>query len=311
MIQILQTLPEIEPINVTDSLKVVKETVVTQLQNDPQAFFQDLLDKFIQFGFKLLAAIVLFAVGAWIISRLRILLRRRFKKFDGTISSFIISCITALLYIILIILSISTLGINTTSLAALLAAGGMAIGMALSGTVQNFAGGIILMIFKPFKTGDFITAQGYSGTVTDMSIVNTRIRTVDNKIIVIPNNSLSSGNIENYSALPLRRVDWIISVEYNSDARECIKAIKEILSRDGRILDSGTKDAEDLFVGLNTLNDNDIGFIVKAWVKTSDYWDVYYDGLQMMYTHLPEYGFGFAYPHLDVSIQDSRKDPEN
>lgn len=311
MIQILQTLPEVEAINVTDSLKVVRETVITQLKNDPGAFFQDLLDKLIQFGFKLLAAIVLFAVGAWVISRLRMLLRRRFNKLDGTISSFIISCITALLYTFLIILSVSTLGINTTSLAALLAAGGMAIGMALSGTVQNFAGGIILMIFKPFKTGDFINAQGYSGTVTDMSIVNTRIRTVDNKIIVIPNNSLSSGNIENFSALPLRRVDWTISVEYNSDARECIKAIKEILSHDGRILDSGTKGAEDLFVGLNTLNENDISFIVKAWVKTEEYWNVYYDGMQMIYTHLPEYGFSFAYPHLDVSILENKKDQEN
>ncbi len=296
------------PINVADSLKVVQEAVVEQIKEDPSAFLQSLGEKGLQFGLKLLAAIALYIVGAWIIKRIRKVLRRVFdrRNVEGSLASFVISLATISLYVLLIVIAVSTLGVNTTSIAALLAAGGMAIGMALSGTVQNFAGGIILMIFKPFKAGDFITAQGYSGTVLDMSIVSTKIRTNDNRIVVVPNGALSGGNIDNYSAMPLRRVDWTISVEYGSDANKFIAEALDILSAESRILDSSTEGAADPFIGLNTLNSNDISFVVRVWVNTADYWGVYFDGLNMLYTELPKRGFGFAYPHMDVKILDKQ-----
>ena len=296
-----------ENINVADSLKVVKEAVITQIKEDPDTFFQKLGDDALQLGTKVVIAIVIYIIGAWLIKKLRISLKKLFtrRKIDASMASFLISLITATLYIILILISVSTLGINTNSIVALLAAGGMAIGMALSGTVQNFAGGIMLMVFKPFKAGDFITAQGYSGTVTEVTIVNTKITTVDNKVIIIPNGALSSGNIENFSALPLRRVDWSIDVEYGSDATKCIEAIKEILAEDKRILDVATPGASDVFVALSNLDSSDINFTVRAWVRNADYWNVYFENLQKLYTQLPARGFSFAYPHMDVRMVEN------
>ena len=308
---ILQTdipVPDV-PINVADSLKVVQEAVVEQIKEDPSVLIQTLVDKGLQFGWKLLAAIVLYVIGAWIIKRIRKVLRRVFnrRQLEGSLASFLVSLVTISLYILLIVLAVSTLGINTTSIAALLAAGGMAIGMALSGTVENLAGGIMLMIFKPFKAGDYITAQDYSGYVVEMSIVSTKIRTYDNRIVVIPNGALSSGNIDNYSTLPLRRVEWKVSVEYGSDSNGFINAVQEMLAADERVLDSSTEGAADPFVALTSLNANDISFVIRAWVKSENYWDVYFDDLNLFYTELPKRGFHFAYPHMDVTLLNRKE----
>lgn len=297
------------PVNVADTLKIVQKQIIEQIKSDPNIFLHNLGDKFAQFGLKILAALALYIVGVWIIRRLRKALGIIFtkRKVEGALSSFILSLVTATLYVLLIIISISALGVNTTSIAALLAAGGMAVGMALSGTVQNFAGGIMIMVFKPFKTGDFISVMGYSGTVTDMSIVNTRILTTDNHSIILPNGSLSSGNIENFSSMPLRRVDWTVNVEYGSDAEEVTRTIKSILMGDERILDSKTQGADDVFVALSSMNENDISFTARAWVNSKDYWGVYFSNLKKFYSELPEHGFSFSYPHMDVTISSQQE----
>ncbi len=301
--------------------------MITQMQTDPEAFWNGVMQEATQFGLKVLAAIVIYIVGAWLIGRLKKVLLSIFERrnTERTLASFVTSFVSIALTVLLIIVIISTLGVDTTSLAALLAAGGMAIGMALSGTVQNFAGGIMLLTFKPFKAGDFIAAQGFSGKVVEVNITATKLLTVDNRVVILPNGALSNGTIDNYSARPLRRVEWQVSVAYGSDAAQCRETILRMLNEDPRVLQADTDmDAlyEELkissfqlsttgyrmeaipapFVALSTLNANDITFVVRVWVRATDYWDLYFAMQQRFYSELPEAGFQFAYPHVDVTM---------
>lgn len=302
-----------------DSLKMVTENLIKQAASDPVTFWHTLGDQAIHFGLKVLAALLIYVVGAWLIRRVKLLLHKIFvkRKTEHTLATFVTSFVSIMLTIILVIITVSTLGVDTTSLAALLAAGGMAIGMALSGTVQNFAGGIMLLVFKPFKAGDFIEAQGYTGTVTDVTIVSTKLLTLDNRVVILPNGALSNGTINNFSAQPLRRVDMEVSVAYGSDADACEKAIMEMISEDSRILTSADErpvntsvvginlsklPIPDPFVALKSLNANDITFVVRVWVRVENYWDVYFALTKRFYTELPKRGFQFAYPHCDVKI---------
>ena len=295
------TTPVILP---ADSLRQVTETIIQKVQEDPNAFWTQLLHNAITFGIKVVIALIIYIIGAWLIKRVKKLLLRIFERRDTerTLASFVSSLVSISMTVLLIIITVSTLGVDTTSLAALLAAGGMAIGMAMSGTVQNFAGGIMLLVFKPFKVGDFITAQGFSGTVTDVSIVSTKIVSTDNHIVVIPNGTLSNGNIDNYSTNPLRRVDLEISVAYGADADRCIETILDIVHGNKRIIDAQTPGAADPFVALSSLNASDITFVVRVWVHTPDYWNVRFDLNKSLYTQLPQQGFEFAYPHMDVTL---------
>ncbi len=295
------TTPVILP---ADSLRQVTETIIQKVQEDPNAFWTQLLHNAITFGIKVVIALIVYIIGAWLIKRVKKLLLRIFERRDTerTLASFVSSLVSISMTVLLIIITVSTLGVDTTSLAALLAAGGMAIGMAMSGTVQNFAGGIMLLVFKPFKVGDFITAQGFSGTVTDVSIVSTKIVSTDNHIVVIPNGTLSNGNIDNYSTNPLRRVDLEISVAYGANADRCIETILDIVHGDKRIIDAQTPGAADPFVALSSLNASDITFVVRVWVHTPDYWNVRFDLNKSLYTQLPQQGFEFAYPHMDVTL---------
>lgn len=308
--------PTIPP---SDSLRVVTENIIRQATADPESFWHGVLDSAIHFGLKVLVAFVIYLIGAWLIKRVKRLLVRVFERrhTERTLATFISSLVSITLTVLLVLATIGTLGVDTTSFAALLTAGGMAIGMALSGTVQNFAGGIMLLIFRPFKAGDFVTASGVSGTVMEVTIVSTKVLTPDNRVVVLPNGALFSSNIENVSAQPLRRVNWTVSVEYGSDAEKYMEAILEIVRSDKRILTSADQRPKtnsrsavntdglpipDPFVALASLNESDISFVVRAWVHKEDYWDVFYDLNLRFYTELPQHGFGFAYPHMDANI---------
>lgn len=308
--------PTIPP---SDSIRAVTENIIKQATTDPESFWHGVLDSAIHFGLKVLVAFVIYLIGAWLIKRVKRLLVRVFERrhTERTLATFISSLVSITLTVFLVLATIGTLGVDTTSFAALLTAGGMAIGMALSGTVQNFAGGIMLLIFRPFKAGDFVTASGVSGTVMEVTIVSTKVLTPDNRVVVLPNGALFSSNIENVSAQPLRRVNWTVSVEYGSDAEKCMEAILEIVRSDKRILTSADQRPKtnsrsavntdglpipDPFVALSSLNENDISFVVRAWVHKEDYWDVFYDLNLRFYTELPQRGFNFAFPHMDVNI---------
>lgn len=308
--------PTIPP---SDSIRAVTENIIKQATTDPESFWHGVLDSAIHFGLKVLVAFVIYLIGAWLIKRVKRLLVRVFERrhTERTLATFISSLVSITLTVLLVLATIGTLGVDTTSFAALLTAGGMAIGMALSGTVQNFAGGIMLLIFRPFKAGDFVTASGVSGTVMEVTIVSTKVLTPDNRVVVLPNGALFSSNIENVSAQPLRRVNWTVSVEYGSDAEKCMEAILEIVRSDKRILTSADQRPKtnsrsavntdglpipDPFVALSSLNESDISFVVRAWVHKEDYWDVFYDLNLRFYTELPQHGFNFAFPHMDVNI---------
>ena len=303
----LQTTIDPEVINsVNDSLKNAADTLLQKAKADPETFMHELGQHMLDFGLKLLAAFIIYFVGAWIIRRIKkglnsVFLKRNTEK---TLASFISSLVSITLTVLLIVIAISTLGINTTSLAALLAAGGMAIGMALSGTVSNFAGGIMILVFKPFKVGDFINAQGYSGTVQSVTIVNTKIITTDNRLIIIPNGALSNGNIDNFNVMKLRRLDIEVHVEYGTDSDKCIELLTKIISEDPRILSSKEPGAKDPFIALMSMDDSSISFITRSWVMADDYWAVKFDLNKKIYDTLPKNGILFAYPHMDVTIKN-------
>jgi small conductance mechanosensitive channel len=264
----------------------------------------DLVDKALSFGLKVVAAIAIYFVGAWLIKKIKNLLKRIFDKrdFEPAIESFIQSIVGIALWIILIIAVIGTLGVETTSFAALLAGGGMAIGLALNGTVQNFAGGIMILIFRPFKAGDFIEMQGFTGTVTEVTITSTKLTTTDNRVIIIPNGAISNGTINNYSHMPLRRLDLTVDVEYGTSTDKACELIHALIKKDSRILNAETSGKSDPFVALNALRDSSIQFVIKVWVKSEDYWEVNYDLLKNLYEELPKNGIQFPYPKLDVNI---------
>jgi len=310
-----------------DSVRQGAHQMIEYARTDPEGFWQIFVEKLTQFGIKVLAALLIFVVGIFIIRWVKNGLKRMFdrRKTEKTIASFVSSFTSISLTILLIVITVSTLGIDTTSLAALLAAGGLAVGMALSGTVQNFAGGIMLLVFKPFKSNDFIEAQGVSGTVVEVNITSTKILTIDNRVVILPNGALSNGTINNYNGRPLRRIEWNVSVSYGVDASACRAAILAIVNSDERVLQADTnmkKLYKELkvseyqlstvnyrmdaipapFVGLKSLNSNDITFVVRAWVRANDYWDVFFALQERFYTELPPQGFTFAYPHMDVTM---------
>ena len=226
----LQLTP-VDTVNVADSARVALSNLAQEIASDPNKFVQNLIEEGINFGLKVLAAIVIYALGAWVIRRVKHILNRVFqkRKTEGTLATFVTSLVTITMTVILIIITIGTLGINTTSIAALLAAGGMAIGMALSGTVQNFAGGIMILIFKPFKSGDYIEAQGYAGIVSEVNIFSTKLRTYDNRTIILPNGALSNGNINNVFDKPYNRLEWQVDLEYSVDNEKAKEAMMALL----------------------------------------------------------------------------------
>ena len=268
----------------------------------------ELLKEAINFGIKVVIALLIYFIGAWLIKKIRNMLHRIFERrnTEKAIASFVESLTSISLMVILVIITVGTLGINTTSLAALLAAGGMAIGMALSGTVQNFAGGIMLLVFKPFKAGDFIETQdGFSGTVTDVNIVSTKLTTTDNRIIVIPNGSLSNGTINNYSMNTMRRVEWLVGVEYGTSAEEVKNVLKSIVDGEKRVLYLNTGAPADPLIAINALKDSAVEYVVRVWVKKEDYWDVFYRLNEEIYTVLPSKGINFPFPQMDVHISQN------
>ena len=312
LLNILQTVtPDAEKIAQrfnTDSLQTKGAQIAEILRNTPpKELIEEMITSLIKFGIKLVFALLLYVIGAWLIRKTKHFIARAFTRrgADATLTSFMQSLVTAVLWVILIMFMIGTLGINTTSLAALLAAGGMAIGMAMSGTVQNFAGGLMLLAFEPFKAGDYIEAQGFAGTVKSINIVSTKIITLDNREVILPNGALSNGTINNYSANPLRRIDLPVNVTYGSDA-EAVKAeLMRIVSENEKVLNAETTGAQDPAVVLSELKDRSVEFIVRVWVRSSEIREVRYALTEAIYTGLPAHGISFPFPQLDIHLKHS------
>lgn len=309
--QLVDTLAALAKTHKPDSLNAVQSEIVSVAEKIANTPADQLIGEFVSdvigFCLKVLVAFLIYIVGAWLIRRVKKILTRVFTKreTDAAIASFIQSIVSISLTIILIIVTVGALGVDTTSFAALLAGGGMAIGMALNGTVQNFAGGIMILVFRPFKAGDFIEAQGFSGTVKEVTIVSTKLVTVDNRNIIIPNGALSNGTINNFSQNEYRRIDWTVDVEYGCNAEQTKSLLMDIMLADSRIVNKDSGAPADPIVALNALRDSSVQFIMKAWVKSPDYWDVNYAINEKVYTTLPLNGIQFPFPQLEVTLKNN------
>lgn len=265
--------------------------------NDLNVAMQTLITQASHFGLALVKAFIIFVVGRFLIRLLNKFVRQILNKrnIDPSVKSFVGSLVYVTLMILLIISVVGALGVQTTSFAALLASAGVAIGMALSGNLSNFAGGLIILIFKPYKVGDYIESQGVSGSVKEIQIFHTVLNTPDNKIIYVPNGSLSSSAVINYSYQTTRRVEWTFGVEYGTDYEEVKRQLEEILQQDTRVLSVPAPQ-----VALNQLADSSVNFVVRVWVKSGDYWDVFFDINKNVYQTFNKVGINFPFPQLTV-----------
>lgn len=255
-------------------------------------------------SWNILMAIVLFIIGRLAIGILTGFLRRLLNraKIDQTISSFLMNLVKVLLMIVLVIAVLDYLGIGTTSFIAILGAAGLAIGFALQSSLSNFASGIMLVTFKPFKVGDFIEAGGTSGTVLEITIFNTVMRSGDNKKIIIPNGQITGGNIVNCSAMDTRRVDLVFGIGYDDDIRKAKEILTRLVNDDSRIL----KDPPPT-IAVGELADSSVNFICRPWVKASDYWNVYWDLTEKVKLTFDAEGISIPFPQQDVHIYQEKK----
>ncbi|MFC0603842.1 mechanosensitive ion channel family protein [Winogradskyella pulchriflava] len=253
----------------------------------------------VEFGPKLIAAILIWIIGSWIIKMIIKGIRKAMTKanYDESLKKFLLNLITWIFKIILIIVVLGTVGVETTSFAAVIAAAGLAIGLALQGSLGNFAGGVLIMIFKPFKIGDLIEGQGEIGVVKEIEIFTTKLTGLSNKEIIIPNGALSNGNIINYTTEGTRRVDLVFGVGYDSD----IKQTKDVFAK---VLDANAKVLKDPAptIAVSELADSSINFVVRPWCKVEDYWDVYFGVTEQVKEALDAAGIEIPYPH-QVEIQ--------
>jgi len=250
-----------------------------------------------EYGIKILGAILIWIVGSWVIKKVKKLLIKAMDKFDydESLEIFISNLIVGALKVLLVVVILGNLGVETTSFAAILAAAGLAIGLALQGSLSNFAGGVLIMIFKPYKMGDFIEAQGEMGTVKKIEIFTTKLNSPDNKEIIIPNGTISNGNITNYSTESTRRVDITMGVSYDADIKQTKDLLMKILTDHPKVL----KNPEpSIFLG--ELADSSVNYKVRPWVQAEDYWDVYFEVMETCKIELDKAGIEIPYPQMDI-----------
>lgn len=280
--------------NMADAVRKVIETPFS-------VWFPELVKTYVvPLAIKLVVAVIVLLVGRWLIKVTKkgltnMMLR---SNADPSLHSFVTSLISVLLTFFLIMAIVGILGINTSSLVALLASAGLAIGMALSGTLQNFAGGVMIMLFRPFKVGDFIAAQGYEGRVNGIQIFNTTILTPDNKTVILPNGALSTGPVTNYNKETDRRVDWVFSISYGDDYDKAKAVLQRLCDDDPRILKEPR-----VVIELLKMSDSSVDITVRARVKPEDYWAVFFRMNELVYKTLPQEGLSFPFPQVDVHMK--------
>ena len=267
---------------------------------DYHALLQSLLSESVWILIKILIALAIYFVGRWIVRRILKLVdvAMQHRNVDISLRSFTRNTISTVFTLLLVLIVVSTLGVNVTSLIAVASAATLAIGMALSGTAQNFAGGVMILLMKPYRVGDYISAQGQSGTVRDIKLFSMFFKSSDNQTIYIPNNSIATAIIDNYSTADLRRVDWSVGISYGDDVDVARKAVLAMLAADSRIL----KDPEPV-VWVAALADSSVNLTIRAWVKNSDYWNVFFEHNEEFYKELPKHGLSFPFPQMDVHVK--------
>ena len=297
----------VENLIVPDSIQKARfAEAITRLADEEfvRGIGGEMLNWLVWTGIKFFISLVIYYIGRWLLGKLvRIIdavMTRR--EVEVSLHSFILTAIKTLGYVLLVLIIVSVLGFNSSSFIAVLASMGLAIGMALSGTLQNFAGGVMILVLRPYRVGDYIEAQGVSGTVSSISLFNTVIHTTDKKTIYIPNNAISTSIINNYSTSTTRRCSWKISVSYGDNYDTIREAMYAIIHRDGRALETPAP-----YVRIDVLADSAVIIEARAWVLNSEYWDFYDAITEAFYKELPQHGANFPFPQLDVHLTQDKK----
>ena len=287
-----------------DTTATQQEKAVALGQELKNMTFEDIFSMLIEWGNeiakKVAIALAIYFVGRWLIGRLVKIVNKVCEKRGVEISlqRFFYNMIKTVLYICLALTVIGILGIDTTSLIAMFASASLAIGMALSGTMQNFAGGVMILLLRPYRIGDYVEAQGQAGTIKEISLFNTVITTVDNKIIYVPNSTISTGIINNYSQAATRRVDWNITISYGDDVEVARRVLMQLMTEDKRV-----KQDPAPVVYLTSLGSDAVNISARAWVDNADYWGVFFELNERIYNELPKHGLHFPFPQLSVHIE--------
>lgn len=263
-----------------------------------------IIEKFsMQHGIRIISAALTLFIGLWLIKRLAVLVHKIMekRKMEQSLKTFLSSLLNMLLKVLLVITVLSTLGIEMTSFIAILGAAGFAVGMALSGTLSNFAGGVIILLLKPFKVGHVIDAQGYIGTVKEIQIFHTVLNTFDNRVVIIPNGALSTGSLTNISLEPIRRVDWTFGIAYGDNYDTAKELITKLLNEDERVLNEPAP-----FIALHSLGDSSVNIVTRAWVEPENFWAVHFDMNEKVYKQFPQNGLNIPFPQMDVHVHNKK-----
>ena len=290
-----------ETIQDTSALATVTESIHKIATTPVSEWLPDLVKIYVvPFGLKIIAAIIVLILGRWVIKLVKNWMAKGLmsRHGDATLHSFLSNLVAVLLNFFLIMAIVGILGINTSSLVALLASAGLAVGMSLGGTLQNFAGGVLIIMFRPFKVGDFISAQGMEGKVSEIQIFNTHLLTMDNKEVILPNGALATGVMTVYSKQETRRVDWVFSIAYGDDYDKAKTVLRQLLDKDQRVLKS-----PEAFIELAKLNNSSVDITVRAWVKLADYWPVFFSMNEKVYKAFAKEGLNIPFPQVDVHMK--------
>ncbi len=291
------------PLIVPDSIQKANfaQTVNRLMNLDFSQVAQNLLSEALWVVIKIVIALVIYYIGRWLMRRLVRLIdvAMEHRKVDLSLRAFTRSSVRAIFTLLLVLIVVSTLGVNVTSLIAVASAATLAIGMALSGTAQNFAGGVMILVMKPYRVGDYISAQGQSGTVREIKLFSTVITTNDNQTIYIPNNSIATAIIDNYTTADDRRVDWTVGISYGDDVDVARQTILAMLTADPRIHQDPAP-----VVWVAALADSSVNLTIRAWTANADYWTVFYEYNERFYKELPRAGISFPFPQMDVHVKN-------
>lgn len=271
---------------------------------DLSIYTQEAVKLLMVYGPKLILAIVTLIIGLWVIKLFMKSIGKTMEpmEIDVSLQKFLVSLFGVLLKILLVISVVSMIGVQTTSFIAILGATALAVGLALQGSLANFAGGVLILLFKPFKVGDVIDAQGYLGTVNDIKILNTVLITPDNKMVVIPNGTLSNNSITNFSTEPTRRVDMTFGIGYSDDLKKAKEILNNVVNSDSRVL----KDPKPMVV-VSELADSSVNFAVRVWCNNADYWGVFFDTQEKVKLEFDNQGISIPFPQRDVHIYNHKE----
>jgi small conductance mechanosensitive channel len=252
-----------------------------------------------EYGLKIVAAILIFIIGKWVVKKLTAISKSMMEKanVDQTLIEFAESIVYFVLLLMVILASLNALGVNTTSFIAIFGAAGLAIGLALQGSLANVGAAVLIIVFRPFKVGDFVEAGGATGTVEDVNLFSTIIAPLDNRTIIVPNSAIVAGNITNFSMKEQRRVDHVFGIGYGDDLKLAKEILMEMMMNDDRVLQEPAP-----FVAVSELGDSSVNLTTRAWVNTADYWDVYFEQIEHVKLTFDEKGISIPFPQMDVHM---------